>query len=683
MNKISIKGIKFKAFRSFRDQQSLEDLPDHGLYGIKGFNNNTGGSSGSGKTSFHIPITYAFGIAPYSATELQSWDTEEKMQVELHLDTYKGPAILKRGKEFSLTLNGIPVQGSAKAVEQAIRDLIGMDPELLEALTFRKQQSRGRFLSMTDSVKKEFLSKLLGLEQIEPLIAEAIKKANNSQIEAAQNKGMVDVMLPDLIEPQEPTLDSTKTIQNTITFLNDAITSKTVTVSSLSNEIALVQSKLGPIRNRVFTDTETTSSELDRLQKLLDSCNQHCKNKDLELAEKAKVIKEEISFQEKGLASIQKEANKLSGFEAKRDQLTALIAGLESQKCPTCDQSWLTKEDLLNKAKEDLRIVNIGIEASTYAKNAISSTTSQLQELKTSLATMNNQNEDLIKLKEIKTELLQKIEAEKSRIKESNYQKTIAFSQLKEKEIKEIERELDPTLEKYNTLKRAISELSNELRVSHSELANIEKMNKLHLQNYEDAKSRYNDLKRRIDIHQALYEKADKLYKEEADFAALLKSFLGAIFEEVLVEIANETNEMLRHIPNVATTVIQFSTENVTGKGTIRQEIKPVVLKNGVQVPLLSGLSGGQLTAVDLAVDLAIGKVAGRRVGITPNWLVLDECLDGLGVVEKESCLELLKLASRDRFIMVIDHASEAKEAFDRFILIESTNDVSTIKGID
>ena len=47
--------------------------------------------------------------------------------------------------------------------------------------------------------------------------------------------------------------------------------------------------------------------------------------------------------------------------------------------------------------------------------------------------------------------------------------------------------------------------------------------------------------------------------------------------------------------------------------------------------------------AVELGVDLAVADVISRRRGAYPNFLILDECLDGLGGVAKESALQMLE----------------------------------------
>jgi ABC-type Mn2+/Zn2+ transport system ATPase subunit len=117
----------------------------------------------------------------------------------------------------------------------------------------------------------------------------------------------------------------------------------------------------------------------------------------------------------------------------------------------------------------------------------------------------------------------------------------------------------------------------------------------------------------------------------------------------------------------------------VTQKGTIRKEIKPIITIGGYEAPLESGLSGGMYSAVELAVDLAAGRVISQRSGVQPGWLVLDESFDGLDVVSKEACLEVLNRFAQDRLVLVADHMSETKGIFTQRITVTFSKGESTV----
>lgn len=94
-----------------------------------------------------------------------------------------------------------------------------------------------------------------------------------------------------------------------------------------------------------------------------------------------------------------------------------------------------------------------------------------------------------------------------------------------------------------------------------------------------------------------------------------------------------------------------------------------------------SGLSGGMYSVVELVVDLALSAVVSRRSGVQFGWLVLDEVLDGLGPVEKESAMEILQRYAADRLVIVVDHSSEFQSSFTRSIDVEMSGGVSRLAG--
>jgi ABC-type molybdenum transport system ATPase subunit/photorepair protein PhrA len=83
------------------------------------------------------------------------------------------------------------------------------------------------------------------------------------------------------------------------------------------------------------------------------------------------------------------------------------------------------------------------------------------------------------------------------------------------------------------------------------------------------------------------------------------------------------------------------------------------------------------MTGVELAIDLAMGKVISRRTGTHPGWLILDEAFNGLGVLEKEACLEILSVHAQDRLVIVVDHDSVFKEMFTKTIDLEFKDGVT------
>ena len=202
MGSFSLRRLQLKNFRSFID--STIDFQPTGFCLIRGFNLDTGGSSYSGKSSIGVGVQLALGSCPFPVKDQQSWGTKSAMSVTLDFETDEGIWVLKRGDKSSLKPpKGDTITGSS-AVDMKLRQVLGVDPEVLMALTYRGQDEHGLFLSKTDAEKKEFLSKVLGLGAIEAaaerageLVKEQESRAGVSQFKIqqleAQLRGMPEI----------------------------------------------------------------------------------------------------------------------------------------------------------------------------------------------------------------------------------------------------------------------------------------------------------------------------------------------------------------------------------------------------------------------------------------------------------------------------------------------------------
>lgn len=146
--------------------------------------------------------------------------------------------------------------------------------------------------------------------------------------------------------------------------------------------------------------------------------------------------------------------------------------------------------------------------------------------------------------------------------------------------------------------------------------------------------------------------------------------FLGSIFDEILQDIESRSNEMIKCLPNIDQFAIMVSSTKITKtKGTAKKEITVNVTKNGKEVSIKS-LSGGQQCGLELCSDLASAEAIRSRSGVPLGWVCLDEAMDGLGVDEKQAAIAMIK-ERVNGLVLIIDHATEIKEGFDKIIEIE------------
>jgi len=187
------------------------------------------------------------------------------------------------------------------------------------------------------------------------------------------------------------------------------------------------------------------------------------------------------------------------------------------------------------------------------------------------------------------------------------------------------------------------------------------------------------------------YEKLKlKLATEEANLAIEQHSaellgrggFLGCIFDEILQDIEVRTNDMLSYFPNARHFTVTISSNKlVKTKGTTKKEISVTISRNGLDVDLDDNLSGGQQGAIELCSDLAAAEAIRSRSGCAVQWTGLDEVMEGLGPSEKMAVIEMIKSRVKG-LVLMIDHATEIKESFDRTVNIEYDGRESYVNAV-
>src|SRR5271165_701018 len=106
MSQVRLQKLVLKNFRSFLGEHEVE-FPSSGLVLLDG-------ESGHGKSTLLLAIAYALGYCPYSAKDLQCWQTEEPMSVELYFQLGDQAGVLHRGDKLWLKIDGEKISGNAK-----------------------------------------------------------------------------------------------------------------------------------------------------------------------------------------------------------------------------------------------------------------------------------------------------------------------------------------------------------------------------------------------------------------------------------------------------------------------------------------------------------------------------------------------------------------------------------------
>ena len=697
-----LKFIEIGPFRSFQEPQRIE-FPENGMFLIQGENLDTGGSSGSGKSNFLIAIEYVFGSCPFPSTVLSPWQQPDVAPtVKLGIITDKGLVELKRAKKLEITEDGVEFKGSADQKNEYLQKIIGLSPEVRQALTYRGQKTPGLFLNKANADKTDFLIPLLDLVRFEKaqVIGDTQYKALAEKL--AETNAAYRALEGGIVAPDESLIIEVQLRIKEHNFFMEGVTEELVSKEKAQNEARRAnkdEAQAAQYEYGLVNHLEDLKTELNTLQTNapvfnLDNREFVKLNEDMVELQKRldRVITEDNERRQKyeevkrGLnTKIQNAASKMDGrgLEQNKKKILQEIEILKSNKCPTCSREWLTTQDKVAELEKSLEEINQKLHKCLEAFGFYERFKAQLEEIP------QFESDVLIaKFTAIKEGLAGKIATEKQKINSAKSLFDAKFA----KQVAEVRQQISAVViageniskevkNQFKPIEEQFAKDIQALQVQKQELLQKLSSFKIELATLQANKKHYDNQQKQLELKLIEKTHIESELNVETDLDKLIgkEGFLGSIFDEVLQEISDETNNTLAGIANTRHVTLQFQSETETKKGTIRKNIIPVVTVGGFTAPIKSALSGGMASTVELAVDLAIGEVISRRTGIVPGYLMLDECFDGLDDVSKESCFELLRVYSKDRLILVIDHSSELKALFEKVITIQFKDGCSTV----
>lgn len=550
--------------RSFQTRQTVNFLD--GMILINGYYQSSDTSSGVGKSTIPIAVAFALGIGSLPATDLKNWSTK-KLYVGLKVK--KGDDIIDiiRDPKLTLVINGVPCEGTSTAHEEKLQEILGCDKSIVKALTYRPQRNLGMFLSMTDSKQKDFLTKVLDLDEIENGLDQIGMELSRVSNDADIAKGRVDQ------------LKSLQSVQ---------VKPDTKNIESIESEISTLEAKLA-----------SASADSPEAQKARSDIQKYEQ-------EKQKVYQ---MVSQKTQAESEMTQVKARALELKKE-----LELLKNKMCWTCKREWDTPQTQEALKQKNQHIRELG---QRYKS---------LQDVVRSVENV------------ISTDSIAHFD------------------------------------EQIRNCYAIISSASSESKSTTERLSFL----RAQLNQLKQADYNYQSLVKQIDEQTKLFD--DLIVKQHvlSHSVAMLgkQGFLGTIFDEVLVEIQNQSNAILDGVPNVEDIRLSINSNTVTQSGKVNKTINVRAVKNGKEVKLKS-LSGGQQASIELAVDLAVADTIKKRKGTSFGWIFLDEAMDGLDVNTKSQILEMVKQFC-DGQIIVIDHSTEIKESFNQVIEVEYDGKQST-----
>jgi DNA repair exonuclease SbcCD ATPase subunit len=714
MISVQILRIQLENFRSFL-HSSVIDFEKTGLVLVEGFNQDTGGSSAAGKSSLIMAIAHNIGYCGVPSSELRTWNTESVARTIGEYDCNGVLLKIDRSGKLLVWLNGESVEGNIAYKQSVIEKTVGCSMQIFELLTYRPQKSSGLFLNKSDAEKREFLVGVLGLN----LFEEALVLSENNTNRLSNKQLSVNFGLGKIKEKEVQLKASLSTIKSN-DFPNNSLDKITTRLESLNKEIQVCERKVA-VLNEVLNNPMEIGGIIDEVEGLSDLVNRYresvqthirvsAKTEELfkllfdEQIKKVKVLFKKLRLlrkknlvlekKKKRAAAIPEVEKKISflkqSLKQNKDLLGSLkkeLAALNEQKCFAClrkletdqhlsilsskeheislkEKECLGLEEKITNAQKKMAVLEgIGYDETVFelARNCVFVLQSEYDELSAIVGATDKQKahrffiDKYLDYKKI-------VQEEKAACSV----RTIAGDEIGALFLKE----------RVN--------LDNKLSMREMLTLDFDMWEKHRIKESQKIEEHLLDISR---VEEEIQKQNDVLLnimneiQRESDFQKLInkEGFLGFIFDEILQDISNEANAYLARIPNVQSINIQFVSEVVTQKGTTKKNIKPLFRVGGDEIISLRSFSGGQMSSIDLAIELAIQKVLRQRIQYIPGWLILDEIFDGQDMVTKEACLEILKEFGEDRLILIIDHSGEFKEMFKKQIKIVSKNGYSYV----
>jgi energy-coupling factor transporter ATP-binding protein EcfA2 len=726
---LKLKKLTFCNIGRFIEEQTIDFETLGNLVQVDAQNLNTSGSSGSGKSTIFNALDWLLGLSDFSLSILQSRLTKDHIYVQGEFDWDGKQLLIKRSKKLSIILNGVETTGSSKLTEELLDQILGIPRNLFRPLLHKKQGEQGFFLSFTPSQMNNFLidsnpewilirSKVETIDIRAKELTSTIVKTQ-SELEACKaSLAATEEAITSL--GQEPTtnvseellegwkgqrdeaiskLSSIQTRHKAEKEVLETTKPKLVSVpfdrtylESLENDYKLVTDEINLI----------TNSEKDRQTAI----NKEISTIKIEVSNKMNALKLENGTEISNINNhISELNNQIKLGKASREaalKIVEQIKVLKSGICHTCEQSWITEKS----EAEQVRLIwelskhKVNIELSSKATATISTledtlitTNVHYNALKEALTVEMNEKLKLL-VKELHSDTLTQVPKLE--------RKLLEISDLKNKErIKEKEHVANQNAINHKAMESFFMDQKALMAKHDQEMKEINKVVNDNNMAYENCISSLKSYKEALirfgssmnvlrakewETNQKLVHMNQKLVQEKEQVELLeeikrcLKSYLSCSFDDALDSISDTATRILRSVPTMANSTVRIEGTKETDKGAIKEQVTATIDNDGeLEIPLKS-LSGGERSAVDLAIDLAVCEMLQERNNVGIDLLLLDEVMGGFDSTCKEQGLEMLKTFANNRRIFIVEHDSITKELVSDRIVVVREGETSFLK---
>lgn len=682
---LTLKKLRFKGIGRFIEEQEICFDTFGNLIQVDGQNNNTKGSSGSGKSTVFNALEFLFGLNSIPNTILQSRLTDENINIEGDFDFNGVPLTITRGKKLKIDLNGEITTGSSKLSEEKLDEIIAIPRHLFRPMLHKRQGEKGFFLDFTPKETNDFLTDCLGLsnfkkhiENLDNRLVDLLKKVSTLTLgleSAKAGSGASIEALTALGPPPVKEVDREAILG--LKAKADASEKKLKRVLDIHKSnlaiIELNKPKLStwPYDTALLNEYEVKISEVRKKIVELNNLEKDRQNK----------VKQDISAAQYKRLQLNSVVKK--GAQAKEEalKLAKEIQKIRENICFTCEQTWNTE---LTKKKESELLGSIAklreeMLAADTASIQLTACDEEIEYLNSGLAPL--VSADLPGLIQEETMFA----ANRNQEKEKEIQHNAAqHARNKEK------------LDAHDTLRKTETD-SNAIEVAqHQGQADLDRrafeMAAMKLKSYEDARVRHESSLTNLSVQVKTYEEQMAVFSKELEtlnkqtifteeLKRAVKSYLSCSFDEALETIGQNSTSIIQRIPNMATAVISLEGTRETKDGKVKEEINAVINVDGEENVPIKSLSGGERSSVDLAIDMAVIDLIETRTNKGINLFILDEPFNGQDTIGVEMALEVLKSSNTNKKLIVVDHNPIVKEFISDRIIVIRDGEISHIQN--
>lgn len=680
------KWMELENIGLFVGKQRIDFTKLGDLVQIDGINNNTGGSSGSAKTTVFNAADFLLGLNDKPTTVLQSRFTKEHIKVTGGFDWDGKDLVITRGKKLSISIDGNVTTGSSKLTEELLDTIIGMSRDIFRKMLHKRQKEGGFFLALTPSETYKFLVDCTGLNDD----AKKIEK--------------LDIKIKEITAKRDT---ATNTLDNTTSALNatqDALLALGAPPKAEVDQASILRLKTQDDQNasQLFqvqvkhreessaldwqrppiTMAPVDSSTTDTLEKQLKDIRLRMQEIKDERHTNTLVVTNHLNKLKLQIAKIISDMSARDSAKIEVLKVAKDIKKIKASICPTCEQNWITESA---KLKEAILMIEIGKYKDIIARG------NESEKI----------NDDLFAKQDglsnaLLFSTLPSIELDKLVRQESVILQELTKLRTLENDRKNAEHYLNQTKLK------VFSDQQKELMTRHlvesdqiRERAEISRRDfdraVFSLKSYSQALAKYETSLKTLKSHEEYYSttistaktqyyqyRKELLIAEESKRA--IKSYVSCSFKDALSAIGDTATRIIRNLPNMSNATIRLEGTRETKDGKIKEEVTAILDNEGEEGVDLRSLCGGEESATDLAIDLAVIDFVEHKANKGINLFILDEPFTGMDSTIIEQALEVLKNANINKRLILVDHNETVKEMVDSRIVVVRTGASSQIQ---